>query len=120
MALSGWNDDLEGTILDGCNLSASLRKNTLISESRQLMRQLLPKARLALGEDHEWSLEAAAELAYTLAYDPASHAELAEAEALMAGVVKISQRIFGPQHPKSQEFVRCHMVIRDGIVLEKP
>ena len=86
------------------NLSWSLKETGRYTEAKSFLRKQLPKARRALGVDHDTVIRFRYLYADTLRLDgDASREDLVEAVTLLEELSRTTRRIYGTSHPLAND-----------------
>ena len=90
---------VEETFQQVINLASSLAETGGYEEAKSLLREQIPRARRALGTEHENYIKLLWCYAATLSKCGESRDDRAEAVTSFEELLKVSQRVFGPAHP---------------------
>ena len=87
-------------IIDADNLAGSLIEAGLFEEALSLLRDMIPRSRRTLGDEHKFTLDFRSRYACAISQDTNSSCDdVHEAVAILEDVVRTSRRVFGLQHP---------------------
>ena len=83
-------------------------------EAKSLLRKLLPVARRALGNSHEFTLKMRLHYSLMLCQDPgATLDDLREAVEILEDAERIARRVFGDAHPLTVEIGKSLRTARE-------
>ncbi len=99
LAFRGPSDEFFAMAL---NLALSLMHTRRLEEAKSFLREQLPAARRALGNDHRLVLKLRGVYAETSVHDQSSTRDNIDEAVSIMEVIQRSQRVFGAAHPEAQ------------------